>query len=265
MNMWRYELRAYRNTTLIWIGSMVGLVMLMMSIYPTFARDADTFREVLQSMPESVMKAIGIQLDSIASLLGFYSYIFLYVTLAGAIQAMHLGVSILSKESREKTADFLLSKPVTRGEVFGAKTLAALTLIMVTNVVYVAAASIIASLVQLESFDYLTFLLLSLSLLLIQLVFLAIGIVTALLLPRIRTVLPVTLGTVFTFFAISFVGASTGDGKLRYLTPFQYYDRAYIVKHGRYEPEFVVMSAAVIAVCIAFGVLRYVKRDVHAV
>jgi ABC-2 type transport system permease protein len=265
MNMWMHELKAYRNSTLIWTGSIAGLVLFMMSIYPSFARDADAFREVLESMPEAVMKGIGVQLDSIASLLGFYSYIFLYVTLAGAIQAMHIGVSILSKESREKTADFLLSKPVTRGAVFGAKVLAALALIAATNVAFVAAASFIASLVKLESFDYGAFLLVSFTLLLMQLVFLAIGIATALLLPRIKTVLPVTLGTVFGFFAISFIGASTGDGKLRYLTPFQYYDRAYIVEHGRYEPEFLVLSVVINAACLIFGLLKYLKRDVNAV
>lgn len=265
MNMWMHELKAYRNSTLVWTGALIGLVLMMMSIYPSFARDADVFREVLKSMPEAVMKAIGVQLDSIASLLGFYSYIFLYVTLAGAIQAMHLGVSILSKESREKTADFLLTKPVTRGAVFGAKVLAALTLIVATNAAYVAAASFIASAVKLESFDSQAFLLVSLSLLLIQLVFLAIGLAAALLLPKIKTVLPVTLGTVFGFFAISFIGASTGDGKLRYLTPFQYYDRSYIVEYGRYEPEFLVVSVIIIAACVTFGVIKYVKRDVHAV
>ncbi|MDQ6418825.1 ABC transporter permease subunit [Paenibacillus sp. LHD-117] len=265
MNMYLYELKAYRNTTLIWTGSIAALVLLMMSIYPSFAKDADAFREVIESMPEAVMKAVGIQLDTIASLLGFYSYIFLYVTLCGSIQAMHLGASILSKETREKTADFLLSKPVTRGAVFASKTLAALTLLLLTNAVFFAASSLIASAVKLESFDYGTFALISLSLLLIQLVFLAIGIAAALLLPRMRTVLPVTLGTVFAFFIISFIGATTGDGKLRYLTPFQYYDRAYIMEHSGYEPEFIAASAVIIVACTAFGILRYLKRDVHAV
>lgn len=265
MNMWLHEIKSYRNATLIWAGTLAGLVLLLMSLYPSFARDADAFREVLESMPEAVMKGIGVQLDSIASLLGFYSYIFLYVVLAGAIQAMHIGVSILSKESREKTADFLLTKPVTRGAVFGAKVLAALTLLVATNVAYVAAASFIASVVKLESFDYGAFLLVSLSLLLTQLVFLAIGVAAALLLPRMKTVLPVALGTVFGFFAISFIGASTGDGKLRYFTPFQYYDRAYIVEHGGYEPEFLVMSVVIIAACVIYAVFKYLKRDVHAV
>lgn len=265
MNMFLHELKAYRHPTLVWTGAMIGLVLLMMSIYPSFAKDADAFREVLESMPEAVMKAVGIQLDSIASLLGFYSYIFLYVTLAGAIQAMHLGVSILSKETREKTADFLLAKPVTRGAVFASKTLAALALLAATHIVFLAASSVIVSAVRLTSFDYSAFVLVSLSLLLIQLVFLAIGIAAALLLPRLKTVLPTTLSTVFGFFILSFIGATTGDGKLRYLTPFQYFDRAYIVSHGRYETEFVIASAVIIAVCVTYGAIRYAKRDVHAV
>ncbi|MBD2868153.1 ABC transporter permease subunit [Paenibacillus arenilitoris] len=264
MNIFWYELKAYRGTTLLWTASLAGIVLLMMAMFPSFAKDADAFREVLQSMPEAVMKAVGLQLDSITSLIGFYSYIFTYVTLCGSIQAMHLGTSILSKEGREKTADFLLAKPVTRGAVFAAKSLAALTLLLLTNAVFFGAAGLIATAVKIASFDFGIFALITLSLLLIQLVFLAIGFAAALLLPRMKTVLPVTLGTVFAFFIISFIGASTGDGKLRYLTPFQYFDRSYIAAHGGYEPEFLIASAVIAAVCLTYGIVRYAKRDVQA-
>lgn len=265
MNMYLYELKAYRNATMIWTASVAGLVLLMMSIYPSFADDAETFMEVIASMPESVVQAIGIQIDSIASLLGYYSYIFLYVSLCGAIQAMHLGSSILSKETREKTADFLLAKPVTRGAIMTSKVLASLTLLLATNIIYFAVASLIASAVALEPYDYGAFALISLSLLLVQLIFLAMGVAAALLLPRIKTVLPVTLGTVFAFFILTFVSSSTGDGVLRYVTPFHYYDRAYIILHSGYETGFVAATIVIIAACTLFGYIRYQKRDVHAV
>ena len=71
-------------------------------------------KKYLKDYPEPVRKALGLSVDSISSILGFYSYIFLYITLCGAIQAMNLGTSIISKEVSEKTADFLLTKPVTR-------------------------------------------------------------------------------------------------------------------------------------------------------
>ncbi|MDF2836982.1 MAG: hypothetical protein K0Q63_2622, partial [Paenibacillus sp.] len=37
MNMWLHELKAYRNSTLIWTSSMTLLVLMMLSIYPSFA------------------------------------------------------------------------------------------------------------------------------------------------------------------------------------------------------------------------------------
>ncbi|REK71813.1 ABC transporter permease subunit [Paenibacillus paeoniae] len=265
MNMYLYELRAYRNVTIIWIASIVGFVLLMMSMYPTFASDAEAFMELFASMPDSVVQAMGIGIDSIASLLGYYSYIFLYVLLCGAIQAMHLGGSILSKETREKTADFLLAKPVTRVAIMTSKLLAALTLLLATNAIYFAAASLIAAMVAQEPYDYGAFALISFSLLLLQLIFLAMGIAAALLLPRMKTVLPVTLGTVFAFFVLTFIGSSTGDGLLRYATPFHYYDRAYMIQHGGYETGFVTASIVIIVACTLFGYRRYQKRDVHAV
>ncbi|RIX51511.1 ABC transporter permease [Paenibacillus nanensis] len=263
MNMYLYELRMNRKSAFIWMAALAGIAGLFMSMYPTFAEGAEQFKEVLRTMPEEVLQALGLQIDSMATLLGFYSYLFLYVLLCGAIQAIHLGASIVSKETREKTADFLLAKPVTRSKIIGMKALAALTILLITNVVYFGAAALIAETVQRESFSYSAFVLINLSLLFTQLIFLAVGFAAAMLLPRLRTVLPMSLGVVFAFFMLSAVGATTGDSKLRYLTPFQYFDRAYIVQHKEYELEFVVTGVIVIAVCALITVIRYLKRDVH--
>ena len=114
MNMFLHELKAYRKSTIIWTCSLIALVVLFLSMFPTFSKEADAFKEIMEGFPEPVRKALGLSVDSMSSILGFYSYIFLYITLCGAIQAMNLGTSIVSKEVREKTADFLLTKPVTR-------------------------------------------------------------------------------------------------------------------------------------------------------
>ncbi|MEK3883170.1 ABC transporter permease [Paenibacillus sp. PL2-23] len=264
MNMYRHELRMYRSNTILWMVALVGIAGVFMSFYPIFAAEAEPFKELLRSMPQEVMAAFGLQIDSITSLLGFYSYVCLYISLLGAIQAIHLGASMMSAETRAKTADFLLTKPVTRGAVLRSKALAALTLLCVTQAVYFAASTALAFLVQREAFSYTAFALINASLLLTQLVFLSLGFAAALLLPRLKTVLPLSLGVVFSLFMLSAVGASSGDGGLRYLTPFQYFDRMHIVWHERYEPEFLVAGAAVIALCVWFSVLRCLKRDVHA-
>src|SRR4051812_41936935 len=183
MNIFRHELRAYRKSTIIWSLSLILIIVLFMSFYSSFAKDAEEFINLLQNYPESIRKAFGINLDNFFSILGFYSYPLTFITLCGAIQAMNLGTSIVSKEVREKTADFLLTKPVTRTQVLTAKLMAALTSIAITFIVYVAAASVTALQVKTEAFSLKTFFLLSLTLLFIQLIFLAIGIIISMLVP----------------------------------------------------------------------------------
>ena len=47
-----------------------------------------------------------------SSVLGFFSFVFLFCQICLAIQAANYGFSLVSVEERELTADFLLAKPV---------------------------------------------------------------------------------------------------------------------------------------------------------
>ena len=112
-----------------------------MSFYPSFAKDAEEFTKIMEGYPEAIRNALGVNLGNFFTILGFYCFPLSFITLCGAIQAMNLGTSIVSKEVREKTADFLLTKPVTRTTVLTAKLLAAFVSLVITNIVYLAAAS----------------------------------------------------------------------------------------------------------------------------
>lgn len=265
MNMYLHELKAYRKSTIIWTVSVVALMVFFMSLFPGLTKDADQFKKLLEAYPEGVRKALGISLDSITTLLGFYSYTFSYVVLCGSIQAMNLGTSILSKEIREKTADFLLTKPVTRKQIVTAKLMSVLTSIAITNIVYLAAAVITADAVSKKSFDMNSFLLISLTAFFIELMFIALGIFISVLVPKIKSVLPISLGTVFGLFILNLFGAVIGEKAVRYLTPFKYYDTAYIIKHSNYEAAFIIVEVVFIIVTIAASYLIYSKKDIHAV
>ena len=102
MNMFLHELKAYRKSTIVWSISLVALVALFLSMFPSFSKDAEEFKQLLEGFPVELRKAIGLSVDSIATLLGFFSYAFLYIKLAGAIQAMNLGTSILSMSIRRR-------------------------------------------------------------------------------------------------------------------------------------------------------------------
>lgn len=265
MNMFLHELKAYRKSTMLWTVSVILLVGFFMSLFPAISHDADQFKKLLEGYPPAVRKAIGISIGSITSLLGFYSYCFLYVVLCGSIQAMNLGIGIIAKEVQDKTADFLFTKPVTRATVMSAKLLAAFSSLFITNVIYLVAAGIISHNVSNGSFDIKNFLLISLTAFFVEIMFLALGVIVAVIARKIKSVLPLSLSIVFGFFILSMFGSVIGEKAVRYLTPFQYYDSAYILKHGHYESRFIIIEVIFVILAIAASYLIYTKKDIHAV
>lgn len=265
MNIILHELKAYRKSTFIWICSLIIMVVFFLSLFPSISKDFDEFSKILEGYPEGVRKALGLELESFGSILGFYSYVFLYVTLCGAIQAMNLGTSIISKEIREKTADFLLTKPVTRTKVLTSKLIAAVFSLVITDIFYTIAATLMANQVDTkDDFSVKLFLMISMTLLFLQLIFLAIGIVIAVVFPKIKAVLSISLGTVFAFFIIGMV-VSDGNEAKRYLSPFKYFDAKYIIEHTKFELSFLVAAIIIVIVSITTSYLIYTKRDIHTV
>ncbi|ARI75710.1 ABC transporter permease subunit [Halobacillus mangrovi] len=265
MNIFMHELKAYRKTTFIWTLSLMVIAVLFLSFYPSIASDMDDFTALLEGFPEPVRQAFGIQLENLGTINGFYAYVFLYIALCGAIQGMNIGVSILSKEVREKTADFLLTKPVSRTKVLSAKLSAALVSIILTNVFFIATVIVTASIIQTEAYSTEVMLLISLTLLFIQLIFLAVGILIAVVFPRIKSVLTVSLGTVFGFFFISMIVSIGDEGVKRYLSPFQYFDRQYIIEHSSYETSFLIVGGGIILVSLVLSYVLYRRKDIHTV
>lgn len=265
MNMYLHELKAYRKSTMIWSGSMVVFMVLFFSMFPSISNEAETFKKLLEGYPAAVRKALGLSIDSFTSLLGFYSYVFSYILLCGSIQAMNLGTSIVSKEVREKTADFLLTKPVTRAQILTAKLSAIFTSLVITNIIYLISANIMASVVKTKAYDMKIFLMISITLFFVQLMFLSLGVIVSVVVPKIKSVLPISLGTVFAFFIINMLGSVVGDTVIRYITPFKYFDTAYIIKNASYETNFIIIEFAFIVAAILTSYFIYSKKDIHSV
>jgi ABC-2 type transport system permease protein len=266
MNMFLHELKAYRKSTIIWTCSLITMVILFLAMYPAIAKDAADFKKMIENYPPALMKALGFSIDNFFSLLGFYSsFTLTYILLCGSIQAMNLGTSIISKEVREKTADFLLTKPVRRSQIMTAKLLAVITSLVITNVIYIVGASLMALAVQTEAFSYKLFFMLSITVFFVQLMFLSLGILVSVLVPKIKSVLPISLGTVFSFFIISMLSSSIGNTTSRFITPFKYFDMMYILNNSAYEVSYIIVELLFIVTAITASYIIYSKKDIHSV
>lgn len=266
MNMYLHELKSMRKSAIIWTCALIELAALYISIYHEMANDAEDFKELLSGYPATVRSMLGIDINYITSFLGFYSMIFSFITLCGAIQAMNLGVPILSKESRERTADFLLVKPVSRSAIVSAKLLAALTVMLATDIVFYAALYLMVNAVEIVNYSVKLFFMVNLTLLFVQLIFLSIGMVISVFFKKIKNVLLISLGTVFGFYIVGALIATDKNNDIeRFLSPFKYFDSTYIIKNSEYEVPYLIAGAAVIIVAIIVSYIIYTKKDINAV
>lgn len=266
MNMYLHELKSMRKSVIIWTCTFIALAALYFSIYPSMVDEANNFKELLGNYPAAVRAMLGINLNYITSLLGFYSMIFSFIILCAAIQAMNMGVSILSKETRERTADFLLVKPVSRLAIVSSKLLASLSAIAATDIVFFAVSYAMANAVKTADFSNKLFLMINLTMFFIQLIFLAIGVAVSVFFKKLKSPLPLSLGIVFGLYMIgAIIATGKNDDAARFISPFRYFDTVYIIKNAGYEMPYMICGAIIVIVSVVISYIVYIKKDIHAV
>ena len=265
-NIYRHEFYARLKSVLIWSLAVAAIALFFFSFFAVFADQAALINEMLARFPPELRAAFGMANMDLSTALGFYSFIFLFIQLCLAIQASNYGFGLVSVEEAELTADFLLSKPVSRAQVLTSKLLAALTSLTLTNlIVWVSSLAAISLFRAGRTYELRTLFLLLGSIVIFQLSFLSVGLVISLLVKRVRSVTPYGLGLGFGSYVLSaFIGVF-GEVKLELITPFKHLDAAYIIQHGAYNTPLVLLNVAVTLVSLAVGYWLYLRRDIPAV
>ena len=130
-NLYTKDLKRNTKNLLIWTLVVVLLTILTMAMYPYMKGMGDSMEGMMKMMPEAMLKAFGIDPQMWTSILGLYNtyYGFYLVLLMGIFSGTN-GANALAKEQREKTTEFLLTKPITRGQIFITKMAIVFTLLL---------------------------------------------------------------------------------------------------------------------------------------
>ena len=139
-NIFRHEFLARLRSILTWSVAVCGISLVFLSIYPAFSDQAALLNETLSNFPPEFLAAFGMTGQDLSSVLGYYSFLFMFIQICLAIQAGNYGFGLVSIEETELTADFLLSKPVSRVQIITSKLLAAFSSLVLTNLVVWASA-----------------------------------------------------------------------------------------------------------------------------
>jgi len=105
MNILRQEWRMGGKSLIVWIASLISTMVLFMLFYAPLAQDLSNFLELIKGFPKEFADAFGISNLNFGGIISFYSFIMTYVLLAGSVQAMNLGVSVLSNSSTRRATE----------------------------------------------------------------------------------------------------------------------------------------------------------------
>jgi ABC-2 type transport system permease protein len=250
----------------VWSAAVAALILVYTSLFSSFASQADQINTLMANYPKALLDAFGLNGTDLSTVLGFFGFVFLFTQICLAIQAANYGFGLVSVEEREWTADFLLAKPVKRSHILTGKLLAALAGLTITNaVVWVSSFAFINIFKGDKTYDTGTLLLLLASIVVFQLFFLSVGLVVSLLVKRVRSVTPYSMGLAFGMYVLSAFGGLLGTSLLEDVTPFKHFEPSYIVQHGSYDLALVLVSVVAIVISIAVSYLLYTRRDIPAV
>ena len=266
MTIFRQEFNMRLRSVITWSVAVAALILLYMSMFSSFASQADLLNEMMANFPEAFLTAFGIKGVNLAEVLAFFGFIFLFVQLCLAIQAANYGFSLVSVEEREWTADFLLTKPVGRSKILTSKLLAALCGLAVTDaVVWISSFAFVSLFRGGKAYDAGSLAMLLASIVPFQLFFLSVGLAISLLVKRVRSVTPYAMALGFGMYVLSVFGDLLGESTLEKLTPFKHFEPNYIVQNQAWDLPLVLISVAVIAIAVTGSYLLYHKRDIPAV
>lgn len=138
MTIVKHELRQGKLSFLIWTGSIGFLLAVCVFLFPEMKSEMDGISELFASMG-SFSAAFGMDRLNFGTLTGYYAIECGNVLgLGGAFYAALCAVSILSKEGKNHTAEFLLTHPVSRMRIITQKLIAVLIQITVMNLIIYA-------------------------------------------------------------------------------------------------------------------------------
>jgi ABC-2 type transport system permease protein len=263
MNIFIRELKANLKSLVIWSVIITLLIMMAVAKFSAFAGDPEMLK-MLDSLPPAMLDALSMRAFNLTTLSGFYGIMFIYFGLMGAIAAAMWGSDIISKEERDKTVEFSLVLPVSRSRVITAKALAALV-----NCIAFVLITWVVSLVAVRSYnpdqafhDYLA--LEMRAMFSIELIFLAIGLLLGCAMKQYKrsgsTAVAIILAT---YFMSIISGMQEKLDFLKYFTPFKYFDAGELFRSGKMNGTYLLLTAAIIVVCVAAAYWFYNKRDLY--
>lgn len=261
MTIFRKELRAGAVSLVIWSAVIGGLMAVCVGLYPSMEGSMGDMSALFAGMGE-FSSAFGLDKLAFGTIMGFYgTECGNILGLGGAFYAALTAMGILAGEEGGRTAEFLLTHPVSRTRVAGEKLAALAAMILALNTACLACgAGAVAAIGEAEALGDL--LRCHGALALMQLEIGGVCFAISSLLRRSSYGLAMGLAAGLYFMGL-LINLDEGLEPLGYITPYYYADAARLLA-GEPVAGPVLSGCLLGALGALFGLWRYGGKDVAA-
>lgn len=261
MTLIKHELRRGKTSFFIWTSSIGFLLATCIFLFPEMKGQMEGVNDMFASMG-SFTEAFGMDRLNFGTLTGFYAVECGNVLgLGGAFFASLCAVGILSKEEKEKTAEFLLTHPVSRKRIITEKLIAVLIQVTAMNIIiYALAVGSISAIGEEIPLKEISLLHLAYYLLQLELACICFGISAFLH----KGSVGVGLGVAVMMYFLNIIANITDVAEfLKYITPFGYCEGADIISKGSLDLTLIIIGTVIGIIGIIIAFLKYTKKDIH--
>jgi ABC-2 type transport system permease protein len=265
-NLFAREFRRNVLSLTIWTIILTALIAATMSVYPTFLGNQSKIMGMLSLIPKEALQFKGISnFSDLLSVLGFYAVNnIIYMLVIGSVYSIVLSSNILLKEEYNKTADYLLTRPVTRSEIFLSKLAVTAINVFILNLVTSMVGFIFIELVKKGSFSIRAFLILSLNTLLLNFLFASTGLFLSTIVKRPKPITTFSIGLVIILYFVFTISKITESvAKIGYLTPFKYVDTNVIDPAYRLHPISLIYFTGISLLLLGLSYRLYLRKDIY--
>jgi len=261
MNIIKHELRANLISLLIWSGLTAIFIFLSVEEFSVYYNNPEMVA-IIDAMPQALLDAFSLSGANLTTVNGYLSFLIIYFYILLGLHAVLLGNSILTKEERDKTVEFLLTRPLSRKRMLTTKLLSAVILCM--GLLVVTQLSNVISMHRFEPditfYEYIG--LTSIAMFLVQMIFLSIGFFMGSFFKRYKNSGAYAVYILFGMYFLSFiVGLSEKVDFLNYVSPFLYFEPQALLRDGNFEPIYLILSGGIILMSLYCAYIFYPKRD----
>lgn len=261
MTIVKHELRQGNISFWIWTASIGFLMAICVFLFPEMKGQMEGVSDIFASMG-SFTAAFGMDRLNFGTLIGFYSIECGNILgLGGAFFAAFCAVGILSKEEKDKTAEFLLTHPMSRARIVTEKLLAVLIQITAMNLlIYALSVGSIMAIGEEIPWKELNLFHLAYYILQLELAGICFGISAFLR----KGSIGVGLGLATMMYFLNLIANIAEVAEpLKYITPFGYCEGADIVTNGSLDGTLILIGTVMGLIGIVAAYVKYTRKDIR--